>query len=274
MTNYVGPVKVSVEVIGPSTAAEWLTANIRNRPMKQTTIKRYAQDIKAGAWDVNGESIKFSSSGVLLDGQNRLAACVLADASFASVVVRGLRDEDQETVDTGVRRSLADVLTLRGYKQATTLAAVVNGVWAFRRSPDMASRGTLYPTVHQALSLLEECPGMVESVAVGERVRVASGLKTGVSGPLHFITQSIDQSDADFFWARLIDGVGLTDGHPVLVLRSILMSERSLSRRSLSTWYLWAITVKAWNAYRRGDTIKLLVFRPGGAHPESFPVPA
>jgi len=34
-----------------------------------------------------------------------------------------------------------------------------------------------------------------------------------------------------------------------------------------------ALVLKAWNAYRSGETIQLLRFKVGGAHPEKFPEP-
>jgi hypothetical protein len=37
--------------------------------------------------------------------------------------------------------------------------------------------------------------------------------------------------------------------------------------------FLTAIMIKAWNAYRRGDSIGLLSFKSGGAKPERFPEP-
>ena len=33
------------------------------------------------------------------------------------------------------------------------------------------------------------------------------------------------------------------------------------------------LVIKAWNAYRNGDELRLLRFKPGGANPEKFPMP-
>ena len=44
-------------------------------------------------------------------------------------------------------------------------------------------------------------------------------------------------------------------------------------RGQRSETYLTAILIKAWNAYRSGEEVGVLRFRPGGAHPEKFPEP-
>ena len=44
-------------------------------------------------------------------------------------------------------------------------------------------------------------------------------------------------------------------------------------RGERSQTYLLAITLKAWNAYRQGETVGLYRWRPGGAKPEAFPEP-
>src|SRR3990172_2754159 len=84
------PTDLEVVEITPDLAARWLLSNTHNRTMKVKAIARYAADIRSGAWYVNGETIKFAADGTLLDGQNRLRACIEAGRAFTSVVVRGL----------------------------------------------------------------------------------------------------------------------------------------------------------------------------------------
>jgi hypothetical protein len=61
----------SVEMITPQKAVEILdTKNFNNRPVSQFTVDRYAQEMKAGRWKLNGEPIIFGKSGRLIDGQH------------------------------------------------------------------------------------------------------------------------------------------------------------------------------------------------------------
>jgi len=95
-----------------------------NRKLNPKTVERYAAIMKAGAWDLNGETIKVDKDGKLIDGQHRLAACVVAGVPFTTVVVHGLAsDEAFLTVDVGVKRSVRSYLEYKGYTYTSLLAA-------------------------------------------------------------------------------------------------------------------------------------------------------
>ena len=52
--------------------------NVNNRTKKKKNIRRYAKDMSSGNWSLTGDTIQFSKNGVLMNGQNRLFACVKA----------------------------------------------------------------------------------------------------------------------------------------------------------------------------------------------------
>lgn len=108
--------------ITPTIARQWLDQNTHNRRLKASYVDRLARDIEQGHWRINGEAIKFGDDGTLLDGQHRLAACIKADKPFTSIVVYGLPIETQDVMDSGKSRSVADVLTLNGTKNASNVA--------------------------------------------------------------------------------------------------------------------------------------------------------
>lgn len=276
---YDGPVSVSIEVVTPDLAREWLTYNTRNRHPKPSAVVRYGGDMGADLWDLNGESIKFSfpdPEPILLDGQNRLLACVESGTSFVTVVVRGLSPDAQETTDVGIRRGLADALKIRGYDNVVDLAAAITGLWQFDTRPDHAvarGGGVHYPTMHRAFEVLDANPGLVVSVGLGNRVRKAIGLRSSVGATFHYVASRIDPEDADGFFERLASGANLDANDPILLLRNLVLKDRD-ARQKMTAWYTWAVVVKAWNAWRAGESMRLLVFRPGGDKPEKFPVPA
>src|SRR3569833_3925639 len=115
----------TVATITPREAKEWLeTKNIHNnRPQSEQTIRKYAQEMKAGRWKLNGESIIFGSTRRLLNGQHRLKACILANVPFQTVIVKGADDATFDTIDDGKSRNLGDVLAIRGETGAYALAA-------------------------------------------------------------------------------------------------------------------------------------------------------
>ena len=73
-------ITTKVEKITPELAREYLKKNTDNyRKLARGTVRNYAEDIKNGRWELNGETIVFAESGVLQDGQHRLAAIIQAN---------------------------------------------------------------------------------------------------------------------------------------------------------------------------------------------------
>ena len=66
------------ELVTPQRARQFLDNNAKNnRNMRLTKVKQYARDMKNGRWDPNtGQTIKVTVEGIMLDGQNRMAAVI------------------------------------------------------------------------------------------------------------------------------------------------------------------------------------------------------
>jgi hypothetical protein len=67
-------VQAHIEMITPEMAERILSGKAPNRHVSAGVIHKYARDMVAGRWRLNGQTIKISSSGKLLDGQHRLEA--------------------------------------------------------------------------------------------------------------------------------------------------------------------------------------------------------
>jgi restriction endonuclease len=84
---------VSVEVITPEQAQAYLNNNHKHREIKVSKVEKLAGAMMNEAWELNGKTIVFDADGVLLNGQHRLAAAVLANKSITTLVVRGIKKE-------------------------------------------------------------------------------------------------------------------------------------------------------------------------------------
>jgi hypothetical protein len=112
-SNNQEPYSVVMEV-GPEIAAQWLEGNTHNRPLRQPLVDRLARDIKAGQWRLTHQGIAFDTDGVLIDGQHRLWAIVLAATPVRLRVFFNEPIDNMKAVDTGLARSNYDVLHLSG----------------------------------------------------------------------------------------------------------------------------------------------------------------
>lgn len=124
-------IKMTVETITPAIAKEYLKKNVNNyrKHMNRSTIKKYAEDMKAGKWYLNGEAITFGKNGLLKNGQHRLAAIILAGVPVQTAVIRDVED-DINTYDRGNNRSIVDIVNAdgdyRGDECNSTISAAAN----------------------------------------------------------------------------------------------------------------------------------------------------
>ena len=269
-------IKVTIELVTPEIAEAWLQANTHNRRRKVRNIERMVRDIKSDRWALNGESIKFATvrdHEVLVDGQNRLLAIVESETAVPTIVVRGLSIRDQESVDVGARRILRDMLEMRGEVNCTVLAAGLVALWQYEQFPDHPGRrnDADYPSVQQALDVLERHPAFRESTKYAANSLKDVHVPPSIGSALHYLTMTKDPADAMFFWDKLETGLELQKDDPIYVLREFMRRDYESHYGRRNTYELWAIITKAWNAYREGRKINALRFVAGGAKPEQFP---
>lgn len=262
---------VRVERITPERAREYLGYNTHNRNLRNRVIMAYANDMRSGDWLWNGESIKFAADGALLDGQHRLAAIIEADVAVRTLVIRGLPNRTQETMDGGAKRKFSDVLKLRGEDHYTLLATSIRGIHMWE-SGVRNFNGSGSATNAQLLAVLDRHGWIRNGMSLVSRSGSNSGLPGKVGGLAWWLFTTIDPDDATYFFERLASDEGHHAGEPIYELRRAIKNSFSV-RGERSATFLLAITVKAWNKYRAGETVGLLSYRPGGAKPEKFPEP-
>jgi hypothetical protein len=263
-----------VTAITPAMAKEWLQRNTHNRNLRERVVNGYATDMASGAWLEDGQSIKFAADGTLLDGQHRLAAIVQSGVTIRLLVVRDLPNHTQDTMDTGAKRTMADVLKLRGEAHVVILAAALLRVakWKQGYRKNLKRGGNATVTNRQLLEILNEHPELRRSAEIAERVRSVIALNGSTAALCHWLFNSIDKSDCAYFFARLGDGVGLDGEDPIYALRRALANLANQQGRPDET-HVNALVIKAWNLFREGKTVQILVWRAGGAKPEPFPEP-
>lgn len=265
-------VKVSIELITPETAAAMLVTNVMNRNKKREPI---TEAILNGEWKLNGASIVFSRDGILLDGQNRLMACVTANKPIVSIVVRGAEPESQITMDTGVKRQLCDYLQMNGYKNATKVAAIGTALYCKDKglARTFERKGTKNITTVKTLydyttSIYDDRidPILLQSKAVASRFK----LTVHIFAPLFDTFREVSDDDFNEFVSQLLGNSNQCQPVQKLVQQLDKNNERG-NKSKLTNKIVAAYTIKTWNAYMKGEDIPFLRFSTGGARPESFP---
>lgn len=262
--------------ITPEMAKEWLNHNPRNRDLRPTHVEKLARDILLGEWEYNGDPIRFDKDGNLIDGQHRLLAIVATGIPVDSDVIEGMPTSVQERVDTNRwGRTLKDVLKLRGESNATTLAAALNLIFRWQAGA-VRPKAENNPSHGQAIALLEKHPEIRDAVAHGSRLHsLGVRMSTATIAACWYVFSKINDEDCRDFWNAVgtgfyIDGTAasVTSG-PYRLQRYLTAEMRGKHRVEQVVKH--AVTIKAWNAYRRGADIQLLGWKQGGSKREQFP---
>jgi hypothetical protein len=259
--------KATVERLRPESAKALLVRNSHNRNLRKARVSALAEAMRRGEWELNGESIKLGVDGTLLDGQHRLQAIVEAKVPVEVLIVRNLAPAVQDTVDTGRRRRLADILMVEGYTDANGLAAALSILHRYRVGSRLDYSHANAPSAAQALALIEDEPNIRQSVRVGRNVTKEIGGPIGVFSALHHVFCEIDPDPADDFFARLKSGAELDRNDPVLRLRNQITRPRKDRGYTQSPHHIAALTVKAFNLRRAGRGVSALLYRAN----EKFP---
>ncbi|MEU6990308.1 hypothetical protein ABZ953_06555 [Streptomyces sp. NPDC046465] len=265
-----GP-QYKVMEVTPDLAEKWLAQNTHNRNLREKAVMAYARDMESRNWAENGESIKFAKDGTLLDGQHRLQAIALSGVTVKMLVVTGLENRSQETMDDGRKRTLSDALHLRGETNSVILGSLLRRALMWEMG-QYRNSGAYTPTNTECLTYLLEHPDVRVSASAAASLRKPTRLPASVLGLTHWVFSRIDMEDTTWFFDRLGSGVGLEQYHPVWTLRK-RAAEAADSQGRVPEDMLLAFVIKAWDAYRDGDEMRLLRFKPGGATPERFPFP-
>lgn len=256
---------MSVEFITPAMAVEWLEHNTHNRRMSDRLVIVYANSILGDEWKLNGEPIIFDKKGRLQSGQHRLQAVIEADKGIWSVVVRGAEQEAIYSLDSGRRRRMTDVLTLRGEKDVANLGAAVT--WWWRYSVGAMDRMGETATTTHLLKVLDETPELREMLTQGRRLHQSLGFSAGLMTALSLAWWEMDPEDAEAWIEKLATQANLDTDDPAYALVRWARNSRQDQRRP-SQVVVAAVCIKAWNAWREHRIIRSLNFKGNETFPE------
>lgn len=273
MLNSSSQPSARVVTLTPERAAEYLNRNPRNRKVSPRNYAVIVRAIRNGEWELNGEAIKIDTNGFILDGQHRCHAVVEAGLSIKTFIIENLPATVQDTMDTGKSRTLADILAIRGEANANTVAAIARRIYISKRFGIRAATTASYPTTNkECLRFFDENEWIRELTNPAKKAARFAKLPASLAGLLIASFSDIDAEDADYFFEHLMSGADLEQRNPILMLRSSLAALHD-SKGTTNQTYMAALTIKAWNKFRAGETVGTLKFTPGGANPEKFPEP-
>jgi hypothetical protein len=262
--------------IDPVFAAELMRLNTKNRPVRTPAVKQMAGDMSLGNWKFNGDSIRISKTGVLLDGQHRLMALIESGTTQRFNIQTGLEDEVFDVIDIGRLRTASDAVAVKGHKNYGNIAGAIKLIIAY-------DRGSLRRTAaggigedrisnHDVIKYLEtkiNIDDMNECATFGNKFAYkAKFFSPNTYCAFLYMFMQKDRDAAFLFFDLLTSGenISATNWSPVFLLRNKLIKHMS-SAVAIRTVDKYAVLIKAWNAFRAEKQLKQLSWQPS----EDFP---
>lgn len=248
------------ELITPESAAEYLKKNVYNRRLDQATVKYYQDMMLNNRWYLNGESIKFSTDGTLLDGQHRLEAVIKSGKAIETFVIRNLDKKTFVTIDAGKSRKPPDFLKAMGkIGNLAKLSSAARISMNFSENGEYIEKKSKVPP-ESLLDFIEKNKPL-EFIVEQTNSKAIDICPKSIAIAMRYIFSLVDKNAADDFFDKLISGADLHVGSPILVLRTRLTNLKvrhgQSSRREIVSCF-----VSAFNSFREGRGIKSLKYKP------------
>lgn len=254
---------LSVELvcITPEIARNYLNYNTNNRKKSTRNIKFLVDQMKNNLFLENGESIVFDIFNNLTDGQHRLEAIIKSGKSYHIPVVRGVNSNSMATYDTGKNRSAADVLGLNGFKNTTTLSALIKFINKYSDRSSKAASNTGYNrsealTNQQILDYcqnnhywLNDLINNITSIYYKSKFKIL-----GVSSfcLIAYLIGGKSPSKEVYDFIKHIYGLSKEQDTATSYLYTKLHNSK-INKEPLNFYWILGMSIKAWNYYSDGN---------------------
>ena len=262
--------KIEIKTITPDLAKQLLANNFQNRKLNQYHLNTLISAMKAGNWKENGEAIKFSNTGKLLDGQHRLTAIAESNTAQELVIISELEDSVFDTIDTGKPRTNTDFLYIEQIPNAAVMSSILSYINVFEAGLDLtAGASKVVRTASLILERYKSNPDYYNSLAsLAKRYyKVCSFLTPAEYGLIYHVLAKKSSQCAEEFLDKLSTGTNLNADDPIYVLRQRLFQYKT-GKLNPSIKLKLGLVFVAWNFYRKGTNVQRLRFN---ANSDEYP---
>ena len=260
---------IMVRWVTPEIAAKFIefVDETKQRRKLLWEIAKLTRIFLEGQFQYNGDTLRFSSTGRLIDGQNRCHGCIKSGVPFLAIIVRELSDDAFGTIDQGVVRKFRDLLQFLQVPNTAAFAPVVAHILDYENGVALGGGGERATPISndQRQAAMDRHPGIGKAVkfvlANRDNNPGIANRRSSIIAAYYFASQS-NQVLADSFVTGLLKGNDLTADSPILALRNRLINsvkERKDKDARLSTSEAALLIFKALNLHLGGAPTKLQV---------------
>lgn len=253
---------VELTYVTPELAENYLRFNNKNRNIGLKNIDFLVNEMRSGRFIENGESIVFDKNGALKDGQHRLLSIIKSGKSYFIPIVRGVEPIAMATYDTGKNRNASDILLLNGFKNTTTLAALIINISKYAINKSKSANTNDYSsysgkmTNQQILEYSELnydwLKDIIENTApIYKKSNPKTISQTGICLIAYLIGGETPSKDVYNFISHLV-GLSRTQGTAPNYIYTKLYNAK-INKEKLNFYWVLGMSIKAYNFYIDGN---------------------
>jgi len=241
----------TTRVINPEFAHKLLKYNPKNRRLNVLHVRGLASQMEEGLFMPELGFISFDKKGQMIDGQHRLHAIIESQTSFKMRIITGLDSNVRNIIDTGLKRTLGDILRMDGIENAGMVAGAIAKMIIFDETGRFDAR--LNRKFHNAdfKKAMKKHP---EIIICAEKLRPSAIFRKPTQLlALYVLFYKVAPKKADDFFLRLMTGENLEKNSPLLEIRRVVLNKIG-SRNNISMTDLVFALISVWNANRKGKS--------------------
>ena len=261
-------------VITPDMATAMLELNAsdewHNRPESEKATRRYVLAMKRG-WVLTGETIVFSKSGRLLNGQHRLSACIQSGENFECIVVFGIEDNAFKFMDIGTTRTASHIFNIEDIPNYAHAAATARLLYGYKAKSGWEG---VIPDVENdtLLDFYYQHPRIQDAIAHGRALNDENLMRPSWGSFCFYICAEKNREEARAFFDKVATGIGISNkASQEYRIRKRLLENAQSTAAKISNGHLAAFIVQAWNAKRSNDDRRIYRWRNEQSPNEAFP---
>jgi hypothetical protein len=241
----------------PALAMRWRQrAHERQRHLRQTNLSKLRDSVISGSWNsLNGETLKFDTNLVFIDGNHRAENVILTKTPIVCQVVFGCNNNAFLTIDKGATRTLGNSLDVLGFDNSAALAAIAKKAASYKISKWI---NKCISDVELARFTEENYEQLKKALCLARKSSPI--IQMSIGGFLAFEYLKYDEELTNSFFEDF-KTVGNSYSNAATILYKTISNQRCTKKSSLSADWVCALSIKAINAYMQGVNIKTLVWQ-------------
>lgn len=273
---------VETKLVTPEEAENLLlqadNSDFVNRRLNEERVAHFVKVIQNGDWVDSNDMICLDENNILINGYHRINAIKKSGIPIWVTMKSGMDRDCFKEMDTGKKRSASDMLSIKGRKNASTLARALKLYYLYKmRGIKIFENSFEFHAIvsnNEIDRLDDQHPKLGDSVTyVRNLLQLQKLLPSGFLAFAHYllVTKHMTWGPVNNYFEGLNKDGDHDRESPVNLLRNKLIEDKlSIGAYRLELKGKIALFIKCWNYTLEGQKIKILRYSPSNEQMQDF----